>query len=431
MYWHTLKKFKNQFHLVRRAVEDTSLHNIGIKIAGDKAKGLTSSLEFPPEKEIARFAAVLKPLADPSNPLYYKNIILILTENKLLHLSDSDRKHLEADIRNAEAGGMQLKFNDEPLSAIDLYNIYLNGEFISEREPEAKKIEEFKKIPFLYKMMLFQFYSYCCDIYKFCGYLYSAIKEIEKSQNTIHTPTNNPPELTKCIYCLKDRGSFTSEEHVYPESLGNTEIILPPGNVCDECNNGVLSRLDQHLVEHDAISFLKLLYVPYNPKTGKFSKVCYQNMTIEKTSPRKIFFNQTTGKRKNLAFKEVDGELRGNISLTGRKKFNPKRLGQSLYKIALGIICWKHGTEIALEERYDLSREFILGKRSFPNNLFISKNCTPCPEIEGTHFFLNPGTLFIMNIFGITFAFNLEVEPILQKTPLSETMEMQCFSLSE
>lgn len=45
----------------------------------------------------------------------------------------------------------------------------------------------------------------------------------------------------RCIYCLSGSDSSRSIEHVIPESLGNTKLVLPPGVVCDGCNN-YLSR---------------------------------------------------------------------------------------------------------------------------------------------------------------------------------------------
>lgn len=36
----------------------------------------------------------------------------------------------------------------------------------------------------------------------------------------------------------------TSEEHIVPESLGNTEHILPPGWVCDSCNNYIAREVE-------------------------------------------------------------------------------------------------------------------------------------------------------------------------------------------
>ncbi|WP_395742783.1 HNH endonuclease [Prosthecobacter sp.] len=41
----------------------------------------------------------------------------------------------------------------------------------------------------------------------------------------------------KCILCKEGSGASRSVEHVMPESLGNKEHILPPGWVCDRCNN--------------------------------------------------------------------------------------------------------------------------------------------------------------------------------------------------
>ena len=41
----------------------------------------------------------------------------------------------------------------------------------------------------------------------------------------------------RCIFCKNNSDSSTSVEHIVPESLGNTEHILPSGWVCDSCNN--------------------------------------------------------------------------------------------------------------------------------------------------------------------------------------------------
>jgi hypothetical protein len=45
----------------------------------------------------------------------------------------------------------------------------------------------------------------------------------------------------RCIFCKESSESSVSEEHIMPESLGNTDHVLPPGWVCDSCNN-YLSR---------------------------------------------------------------------------------------------------------------------------------------------------------------------------------------------
>ena len=41
----------------------------------------------------------------------------------------------------------------------------------------------------------------------------------------------------KCIFCKQISNKSVSIEHILPESLGNIDAILPPGLICDKCNN--------------------------------------------------------------------------------------------------------------------------------------------------------------------------------------------------
>ena len=56
-----------------------------------------------------------------------------------------------------------------------------------------------------------------------------------------HRAVGGTLDTARCIYCLDASGTSRSVEHVIPESLGNTKLVLPPGVVCDRCNN-YLSR---------------------------------------------------------------------------------------------------------------------------------------------------------------------------------------------
>jgi hypothetical protein len=48
---------------------------------------------------------------------------------------------------------------------------------------------------------------------------------------------------------MRSDGGITSEEHPVPESIGNHELVLPRGVVCDRCYNGPLAALDEALVD--------------------------------------------------------------------------------------------------------------------------------------------------------------------------------------
>ena len=41
----------------------------------------------------------------------------------------------------------------------------------------------------------------------------------------------------RCLFCKQPSEASRSVEHIVPESLGNTEHVLPKGIVCDSCNN--------------------------------------------------------------------------------------------------------------------------------------------------------------------------------------------------
>ncbi|WP_394766693.1 HNH endonuclease [uncultured Paludibaculum sp.] len=61
----------------------------------------------------------------------------------------------------------------------------------------------------------------------------------------------------RCLFCKVDASASTSEEHIIPESLGNTEHKLPIGAVCDPCNNYLGRKVEQPLLESPAFRQLR------------------------------------------------------------------------------------------------------------------------------------------------------------------------------
>lgn len=50
--------------------------------------------------------------------------------------------------------------------------------------------------------------------------------------------------MSRCIFCKSDSSQSRSREHILPESVGNKEGVLPPGIVCDSCNNYFSSKIE-------------------------------------------------------------------------------------------------------------------------------------------------------------------------------------------
>lgn len=426
MYSETIKNFKKQYHLARKVSKEMSKQGINLTCSFVQGEESRVSVGLPPEAEIVRFTTVMKPLVDPSSPISFKRIASLIINNA--STPEGDKQFIRNAVKKIETGPIGISMDKNSLNASKVYRLIAKGEFFSEEGMASKSLTTIRnQYPILNPFLTFLFYDYNYEVFKLCRLLFGYIKKIEAETNE-KRPVINTKKVEQCIYCLQKDGGFTSEEHVYPESLGNGEVILPPGYVCDRCNNGVLSDLDKYLIEHELFSFLRTMYVPYT-KGGKFPIARYKNVMIEKTHPRKVVMKFHNSKDVKV---EQYRDTRQLIQVTtcGRTKFNPQRLGRSIYKIALGFLCWKHGPEVAMDDKYDIARKYILGKQAFPNNLLLCEKGKPRPSITTNWYIGNPGTIFGLDIFGVRVAFNLEPYPLLQMNSELERLHFKSFDLS-
>ena len=61
----------------------------------------------------------------------------------------------------------------------------------------------------------------------------------------------------RCLFCKAESATSNSKEHIIPESLGNTTSILPPGVVCDRCNNYFAREVEKPFMESTALLLLR------------------------------------------------------------------------------------------------------------------------------------------------------------------------------
>jgi hypothetical protein len=68
----------------------------------------------------------------------------------------------------------------------------------------------------------------------------------------------NPNDDRQCIYCGGVATRLRKSEHILPKALGGALTIREVSNrvVCHDCNNGVLSRLDQELCSRSFLSVI-------------------------------------------------------------------------------------------------------------------------------------------------------------------------------
>lgn len=76
----------------------------------------------------------------------------------------------------------------------------------------------------------------------------------------------------RCIFCRVASDNSKSVEHILPESLGNVEHILPPGIVCDKCNNYFARKIEKPLLESQYFLYARFENI-IPSKKGRFPVV--------------------------------------------------------------------------------------------------------------------------------------------------------------
>ncbi|MFR9542345.1 MAG: HNH endonuclease [Rikenellaceae bacterium] len=89
----------------------------------------------------------------------------------------------------------------------------------------------------------------------------------------------------KCIFCNNDSSTSKSVEHIVPESLGNKDIILPKGFVCDVCNNYFARKIEKPLLESLYFTSMRARNEIYTKKgravlENAYFGDCYKNSKI-------------------------------------------------------------------------------------------------------------------------------------------------------
>ncbi len=159
--------------------------------------------------------------------------------------------------------------------------------------------------------------------------------------------------------------------------MGNEDIVLPGGVVCDRCNNGTLSKLDQALCEFPAVKMRRtMLGIP--SKAGTVPVTKFSEGAITNVGPASLRFDPHT---RFPMLREV--ERRGDLvklefNWSGGRRMTPRYtsdLSRALLKSAFECAWLDHG-DVVLEHRFDHVRSAVLGQ---PRDgfLVVGRQCDP------------------------------------------------------
>ena len=368
-------------------------------------------------EELTRLVVLMHRFLKTSGALYYQEIWNTLQREFASELSNTVITEINDSIKHLNISAFAISINGDNYSTERIYQIIAEGDYFGDTVEYQTFLKALESLPLMPQLFWQQFYAYTVDAVELVSLLFDTILAVEQSEKY---SAMYAPELVyeRCIYCLSVSGKFTSEEHIFPESLGNDELVLPKGFVCDVCNNQTLSKLDSTLTNFAPIAQLRVIYVSYTKK-GKLPIAYIGDTTIKKTRPGHIQF-QSQSEIVTQIEEQVNGRTKVSFQLTGGK-FEPRLIARAFYKIALGLVALEHGKEYACNSKFDRARGFILNGHSFANNLLLCTRGVPNPQVQANSLMLDEGTPFAISVFGVIAMFNLEEQPIfiLNKT-LSE-----------
>lgn len=183
----------------------------------------------------------------------------------------------------------------------------------------------------------------------------------------------------RCLFCLRSDRRFTSAEHILPEGIGNTEFLLPPGVVCDACNNGPLSEADQAFLNFMPVAFMRVTRgVP--TKAGRPPETRLANAILRQVDPTNVhaYLHGSRGAR------EIPGGFQA--SFTGRRmtaKYTAQ-VTRFLFKGALEFMHGDLGAAEAFDPKYDEVRRIALGA-PYGGFLALTRSAKPHEKVSFMH----------------------------------------------
>jgi hypothetical protein len=181
-----------------------------------------------------------------------------------------------------------------------------------------------------------------------------------------------------CLFCLRDDGGFVGREHIFPEGLGNTEKILPPGIVCDRCNNGPLARADKELVEFPPITLL-LAERGISTKAGKavMSKWGNGRVVFSERGTMEVIGPSKKAVRGMREFDPANG-VPGKLELTTGWRLTEgriSRIARAIWKSALEFHYLDSGPVAAFDTLLDDARRAVIEEKVASGWVVVPQEC--------------------------------------------------------
>lgn len=388
--------------------------------SGLSIKATNQSMEVilkDPDRELfAKLMPLLRPFLTTSNFISYESVWFSMRNDFPDKLTAEAVEDIDSHIRKVNSSYFNL--NGESISLKRAYELIGEAEHFDPSEKNVRDLHNLVGDQTALLLLRSGFQAYHREGYHIVTKLYTLLKQIE----TNTAPSRASKRKNKCIYCLSTEGKFNSREHIISESIGNTELILDEGDVCDNCNNTTLSNLDQALANFPPIAYQRV-QLGIKTKKRKTATAKFQNVSMEQVSPTEIKFRMK-------ADEEPIEETAESLQFLLRNEFDYLLVARAIYKIALGAFALLHGRDAACDPKFDRARTFICEGFPFANNMMLYLGGKDANELGIRHEGNLEGTLFSINLYGSYFIVSLEEQPLLELTKEMKQLGYVLFPLN-
>ena len=182
---------------------------------------------------------------------------------------------------------------------------------------------------------------------------------------------------TICIYCTQSTTGDLTRAHVFPEALGNRDLILPAGTVCEKCNQYAGHELESALVAHPWIAMALHFWGVH----GKQGRIRQQLGTVvsQPSEPGTVTMKFSIAAPK-LSF-HADGLVEMQATATTPTDFRLDRFRRALHYLGMNVVAYLEGGSSVLEPKYDPVRNYVRRPRNRREAWIYSEDSPPVKHI--------------------------------------------------
>jgi hypothetical protein len=395
--------FQHDYNRVEQAAKRLEGKLLSFRVEFKEGKELRSNLEVPDETAAMEFAIAMSHFLRSESPRRAEAWIDFLDE-----IAGPSHKEFFSQasqaLDRAKEGFLPIIINGRRIRNEEVYNTLATNVVFADDMTAHEYLKGLQRDPLMGNLLWMTYYNHCVDVWDVLRW----VMEYRKS-NGIY-----PPKIARenqCIYCKRGTGSFSRFDHIVPESLGNETSLLPPGFVCDDCNEA-LGRIEGRMVAGLPFKLLRP-YLLWENKKARLPRAKFRDAHIERVSPNRVNFKSMTKKSVLREERLPDGRVK--FTLDVKESFDVHALARGLMKIGLGVIALENGREKALDPKYDLARNYVLKGGTFPNKMLMAKENTPQPGgmMQWVHT-AGGGAGMVIQLLGLTFVIALSEKPAVQ-----------------